>query len=593
MSEGTDAASSGSAYEIGAVSATRRLLKRIHGARPGSLLFAAAVLTSGVVLLHYLHRLTFWRDEWEFLLHRRGAGLGVIFRPFVEQLLAIPVVVYKVLVRVFGMDSPFPFQLSFVTLLLLSVVLLFIYLRRRVGEWLALAVTLPLLFFGQSWDDVLFPFQMSFFGSMACGLGALLALDRNDRRGDWLATGLLCLSLLFSHLGIPFVAGITLEIALGRDRFRRGFVVAIPTVIWGLWYLRWGHTAQNFISFENFATLTGYVPDGFGSSLSSLLGLGAPRDDLGLGALEGKPLEWGRPLLLVAIGFGGWRLLRMPSIPRRLWTVLAIAVVFWALVGLNAFFFGQAADVGRYQFPGAVLVLLIAAELVRGMKVPKPALIAAVGIGVLAALSNFNTLRDAARGLATTAQQERGGLAALELSRGQVAPGFGLTPANSDVDYLGLLDARSYFSAVDAYGSPAYSPSELASSSEAARVAADKVSAAALGLQLSSPAAIRPKRCAIVKPSPVPAVISLRPGQVLLRTTGGTVNLRLRRFSNLDLAEALVLGIKASERYPVDLGQLSPGRSAALEIPRDLSSSVWRLQLSGPGAVRLCRVSGG
>ena len=34
-------------------------------------------------------------------------------------------------------------------------------------------------------------FQMGFMGSLACGLGALLALERGDRRGDWLACALL------------------------------------------------------------------------------------------------------------------------------------------------------------------------------------------------------------------------------------------------------------------------------------------------------------------------------------------------------------------------------------------------------------------
>ena len=92
-------------------------------------------------------------------------------------------------------------------------------------------------------------------------------------------------------------------------------------------------------------------------------------------------------------------------------------------------------------------------------------------------------MRLAANGLAGFAQQERGGLAALELARGQVSPDLELTEQNSGVDYLGLLDAGSYFSAIDAYGSPAYTPAELASAPEPARVSADMVSAAARHLR--------------------------------------------------------------------------------------------------------------
>lgn len=569
----------GSEPERSASSRPHGFFAGIARTHPGTLLFAGAVLTSATILLYYLSKLTFWRDEWGFLLHRRGSGADVIFQPFVEQLLAIPVVIYKVFLTTFGMESPFPFQLTATLLFLLSVVLLFIYVRRRVGEWLALAAALPLLFFGQSWDDLLFPFQMSFFGSMSCGIGALLALDREDRTGDWLATALLSASLFFSDLGIPFVAGTALEIALGRDRFRRAYIVAIPTALWALWYLGWGHTASNFISFENFATLTGFVPDGFGSSLSSLLGLGAPRNDLGLSVLEGEPLNWGRPLLVGAVGLGVWRLLRMSAIPRRFWSVLAIATVFWSLIGLNSVFFGQAADVGRYQYLGAIFLLLVAAELARGMRASRPVVVIVLVVGVAAALSNFNTLKDAARGLEGIAQQQRAGLAALELTRGRVDPSFQLTEANSGVDYIGLLDAGSYFSAVDAYGSPAYSRAELTGSPETARIAADKVFASALAIGLAPLTGDRPSRCSTVKPNPAAVAAPLPRGRWLLQARGGDVEVMLGRYS--------------SGEFPVDLGPLSPGASALLEIPADGSNRIWKLKLTGAGSVLLCRASGG
>ncbi len=63
------------------------------------------------------------------------------------------------------MDSPRPFQLAAVTMFLASIVVVWLYLRRRVGGWLALAGVLPVLVLGPAWDDLLFPFQISFFGS--------------------------------------------------------------------------------------------------------------------------------------------------------------------------------------------------------------------------------------------------------------------------------------------------------------------------------------------------------------------------------------------------------------------------------------------
>ena len=89
------------------------------GSSPGSpaparprCLFCAAVAISGGVLLTWLSDLTFWRDEWAFILNRRGSGLDTYLDPFVEQLLAIPVAIYKLLIAIFGIESPIPFQVA-------------------------------------------------------------------------------------------------------------------------------------------------------------------------------------------------------------------------------------------------------------------------------------------------------------------------------------------------------------------------------------------------------------------------------------------------------------------------------------------------
>jgi hypothetical protein len=546
------------------------VLERVSRTHPATILMAGATLISGGLLLHWLSRLTFWRDEWAFLLHRRGWSPGTFLHPFVEQLLAIPTLTYKVLVTTFGMDSPAPFQLVATFLFLASVVLAFVYARRRVGEWLALALALPILFLGPSWDDLLFPFQMAFFGSMACGLGALLALDRRDRAGDVAAAALLTTGLLFSNVGIPFVVGVTLEVALTRERFRRAYIVVIPTALWGLWYLGWGHTAQTFISFHNFANLPSYMTDGLASSLANLLGLGVPRDET-----QTTSLDWGHPLLVLAVGLAAWRMYRLGRIPDRLLAVLAVALSFWFLTGLNASVL-SAPTVGRYQYIGVIMIVLIAAELAGGVRVGRYVIVAAVFVAGAAALSNFSALRDSARGLAGIAQQERGGLAALQMTRGLVDPGFVLTQDNSGVDYLGFLDAGSYFSAVDAYGSPAYTPAELAAAPESAKDAADKVFAAALGVRLSSAPTVPSGHCVVTRPGAKPVIRTVPPGGLVLRSRRGGTRAGLRRY--------------ASESFPVDLGSLPGGRPMLIRIPPDQSTKPWQLELSGGGPVSLCQL---
>jgi hypothetical protein len=542
-------------------------LRRRAGEQPATLLAAGAMLVSGALLLHWLSRLTFWRDEWDFLLHRRGWSVSTFLHPFVEHLVAIPLLIYKVLVTTAGMDSAAPFQVVAVFLFLLSVALVFVYVRRRVGEWLALAAILPVLFLGPSWDDLLFPFQMALFGSVVCGVGALLALDREDRPGDVVATVLLLASLLFSDVGIPFVAAATVDLALRRDRWARAYVVAGPTALWLLWYAGWGHEAHTFVSFTNFAKSPGYILDGLSASLATWLGLGASASDP-------SPLDWGQPLLVLALGLVAWRLyvLRRPS-PRLLGTA-ALLLGFWFLTALNTNPFAPA-TAGRYQYLGIVMMALLAAELASGLRVRRYATAALVLVAAAAAMVNGERLRESANGLVGIAQQERGGLAALELARGRVAPDFELTERNSGVDYLGTLDAGSYFSAIDAYGSPAYTTTELASAPESGRVAADRVSAAALAVALQPGGRAQPGTCVELRPGAGPAIVDV-PGQgMLLRAASAGTQVSLRRY--------------ASGSFPVALGSLRAGKLTLLRIPPDGSSRPWSAQLGGGGRVSACR----
>ena len=80
--------------------------------------------------------------------------------------------------------------------------------------------------------------------------------------------------------------------------------------------------------------------------------------------------------------------------------------------------------------------------------------------------------------------RERGGLAGLEISRDRVAPDLVLDPENSDTG--DAIDAGSYLSAVDAFGSPAYSSEQLVDAPEQARGAADRVLVNALGISLAA-----------------------------------------------------------------------------------------------------------
>ena len=122
----------------------------------------------------------------------------------------------------------------------------------------------------------------------------------------------------------------------------------VPTALWAVWYLGWGHTAHTFVSFDNAAKLPSYVLDGLGSSVAAYLGLSQP-----FGVTESPSLAWGRPLVVLVVALAVWRVYRIRRPSNRLWVTLAILLSYWSLTGLNASIFGLP-TVGRYQYLGVV-----------------------------------------------------------------------------------------------------------------------------------------------------------------------------------------------------------------------------------------------
>jgi hypothetical protein len=544
-----------------------------------------------VLLLVLGSHLSFMLDDWSFLLGRPGWTAHSLLDPHNEHIVLIPVIVYKVLLETFGMDSALPFRTVSTFVFLVSCVLLFVYLRRRVGDWLALIGTTVILFLGAAFEDLLFSFQIGFFGTMSCGLGMLLALEREDRTGDRLACVLLAAAMSFSSLGLSFAAGAAVDILQRRDRWRgRLYVVAIPLLLYGVWWLGWGHTADTSLSLHNLGTTPLYVLNALAAGIAALLGLVNSTPE----TLAPGGLDWGRALLPVVAVLVAWRLQRLHKVPRWLWVAVAIGGSYWILAGLNVKL-GRGPTASRYQYVSAIFILLIAAELLRGVRIPRNGLIAISVVAAAAVMGNLTLLFHWYQIWKGQIELERADLAALEIIRGSVPPTFVLTPDVSSTEFTVVVGAGPYFKAVDDFGSPAYTPSELAASPEPSRVAADKVLAAGLGIKLApsrtppSPTSGSPPRligppdalaatngnCLRLKAaSAAPPLLDLPPGGAALASRGGNFEIRLRRFATASL--------------PVDLGKLKGGTSAVLSIPPDRSPQPWMLSLDGSGPVVVC-----
>ena len=442
------------------------------------LLLASAMSLSAALLLAWGSQLTFLLDDWEFLLYRPGFSAHSILAPHGEHISIAPVLIYKALLETAGMSSSLPYLAVSVALFLATAFLLFLYLRRRVDPWLALLAAGIVLFLGPAFDDLIWDFQMGFNGSLAFGLAALLMLERGDRRGDLAACGLLSVGVTFSSLELPFLVAAAVDVCLRPDRLRRVYVFALPGLLYAVWWAGWGHDADTAVSFHNAASAPQFVFDAASAALASLFGL----VEFGQGPGPGG-LDWGRPLLIAALGLGIWRIHRLGRVPRGIWIPLALAATFWVLAALNVKAGRGPAD-SRYLLPGAIFLLMIAAELLRGIRVSRLAIAGAYFLGAFIIISNVVLLRDAKTAYRNTSDVITADLGALEIARDRIVFPVRLDEAIADTAYVGV-DSKTFLSAADAHGSPADTPAEIAAAPEPARVAADKVLARALGVSFA------------------------------------------------------------------------------------------------------------
>lgn len=534
---------------------------------------SGALACSGALLLILQSHLTFYGDDWEFLLTRRGMSLGVFLNPHNDHITIIPVAIYKALLAIFGMTSAVPFQIVSTLVFLLSVVLLFVYLRRRCGNWPGLLAAVLILFMGAAWSDLLWSFQIGFSGSVAAGIGALLALDRDDRRGDLAACTLLVVAIAFSELGVPFAVATFVSVVLGPPpRRRRLYISLAPVALYGLWYLGWGHRAHQWASFHNLVNSPKFVFDSASQNLASLLGLATPLSGHANVNLVG--LNWGRILLIITIGLAIWRVRRLGGPSRWLWAVLAAGGAFWFLTAVNAIPGLRTPASSRYQYPGAIFVLLIAAELLHGVRIERRGLTVAAAVTVAAVISGLILLQDGYNLRREPNDLLRARLAAVEIGRGGERDNLrvGFPP-------LQAFDARLYFSAVDAFGSPAFTEAQLVASQYRAR--ADQLLARAEGIQLwRAPAGSgrgpgAGHGCLTLPGDPSGLTsLALPPGGYTLRARG---------------TQGALLGAARFAHLPrIMLGSLRPGTRASISMPSDRSTHPWRLSSLGPGAAVVC-----
>ena len=554
-------------------------------------LLAVLLVVGAVLVLTQTRGTTFSTDEWTWILQRRQWNIHTLLDPHNGHLSLVPLLLYKILFVVVGLRHYWPYLVMVTLGHLVCVTLLFVYLRRRVGDYIALLGAALLLFFGPGWQEFLWPFQVAWLIVIACGIGALLLLDRDDRIGDLGACLLLAVALGSAGPGVAVAAGLVVEVVMTQRR-RRWWIVGVPIALYALWWVGFQNAQTSRDSVFHMITFVFHAPAG---ALAALVGLANANVVTG----QGDFLAWGAPLLIVVVGAISWRLVKLQRVPRRVLTLIVAMLVFWitAAIGRAYLPVGPIVLVGtgyesRYLYVSAVLILLLAAELFtfRSLR-PIPAVVAGVLV-VFPVLANVQALKDGAAFLRSEANQTVAELGALEIGRPIVAPNY-----VSQGLVFNVVPAGAYFAAIDALGSPV-NPAQIPRLPDAQRAAADGQLIAIHRVGLSP--APRPSVA-----SSLPPVVEASHGGVTFRR-GSCVAYSPAAFTPSGAVDAIDLRLPAAglvlsasgapatielRRFADQfetLGTLAPGHPQLLRIGPDLSVRRWHVRVISPSGVTAC-----
>jgi hypothetical protein len=439
--------------------------------------------------------------------------------------------------------------------------LLFVFARRRVGDVAALAPALLILFFGVAREQFLWPLDFNTSVALATGLAAILCLQRESQRADVAACLLLAVSAAMIEVGLAFIAGAALLIAMTPERWRRAWVVVAPLVLYAIWWIWSAKFGQGETELSNITTAPKTFFEAIAVSLGALTGTNPVyAESFGTGITT-----LGRVLAVVGLIALAVRI-ALRNLPRTIWVWIVTAIAYWTLLAIAA----RSPQSTRYLLVSAVLVLLVAADCF-----PRPLSNRAGAVVVVLALLALPANVDALftgkdqNVLRADIPKSRAEFAMLELAGERVDPGYVVSadPRVADLGgglYLGI-PAGAYLDAAKENGSIGFSLEELRQQPEEIREIADAALVGAIPVELeSSDAPGAAESCRTTKPSDGrPVVVEMAGGFNHVRVAGrGAPLIGLRRF--------------ATAGPGVPIAKLQPGGWAALRLPQD-GAEPWQL----------------
>ena len=348
------------------------------------LTFACIIVGEAAMLLWVGRKEWYFFDEWRLVVervvpHAHGpfSLFKQMFRPDGEHVVGLPLTFFVIIVRLFGIDTYWPFV--FVNILIRVATLVILDdICRRVGarRLVRLVAVAGIAFFGEGFES-LFGQSIMFAGFtlIFCLLAirSSLKTDVTERRaGAESATFLTC-SILSSSYGFPLVAGVALFYLLTRRRRASAVSLLIPPVVFIAVRLICGgqYTQQKPVAAGRLGLYIRYVQEGLSTVGEAILGM----DGIGIAAF----------IAVVAVCL----FLVTDDRSRAMVISMLVAIVlfyFEASLSRSVLGAGQARAATRYTFfCGVLAVIMLAAAWGRRRVEPRwAAIISLVIAGSLA-----------------------------------------------------------------------------------------------------------------------------------------------------------------------------------------------------------------
>lgn len=410
-----------------------------------------AFMVCAVPLLLYMQRDSMpYLDEWRFLFYRDDMSAYDVLRNYNGHLVALTTLALNIDAALFHPGAPGMMTAVSIALQLLLAWCVFVYLRRRIDAWAAAALAALLLIYGSGYEVVAWSFNIGWVGALAFGMAAMCLYDLpSTRRRDIAIAGLLLLSLASCNVGLVFLVWIAIRAFAPRERRRALAIVAIPVLLWLLWYL---------VDVRSGGSGMGYQPKSWPHWILELIqyAFAGP-----FGLLPDAQPVWGAPLAVVSVIAALHVMSRRGSLTPEMAALWALPIAFWILTAIGRGGWSPA-SASRYTYVSFVLLLPLLAELAHGFRIRGSALATALAaLWLLLVGLNLQTLSDGSLSLRGGYQLTRTHLTALVNVGPEVACRTKVRPFDYGISRRPNCEVRQWVidNGAEHY---TYSPQELA-----------------------------------------------------------------------------------------------------------------------------------